>query len=329
MKIGGRCCVPSTVPLSQSIGPTWVGLDSLYTTGEWTGTSPTHSISCWVIGSGRPWLWVRRMVFRKGTLAKFASCPRPRQPGCNSSSMNLSSSLLDIFRTAQAVKHCLTRTVGKVERTIKDHWEWLHSVHCHLDVREVFTQVSRAHTLRALRGTLTTWLATTLTNDFSLSILSFVTFLITLLIPSLILTHGQVVYWPFPFGFPLPFDLPFEEYENPFGPFPCLGPEPSDYFGSPVVVWQKVHLKNNPPWAELLSFAPIFCTHQFLMWVIEFFCSTCTYGFDIVRFLFGDIWATDGILFREYCFEGENSLSSAPNSVSSPKQIGEFALARK
>ena len=32
-------------------------------------------------------------------------------------------------------------------------------------------------------------------------------------------------------------------------------------------------------------------------------------------------------MFREYCFGRENSLSSAANSVSSAKKLGEFALA--
>ena len=38
-------------------------------------------------------------------------------------------------------------------------------------------------------------------------------------------------------------------------------------------------------------------------------------------------WETGGILFREYCAGRENSLSSAPNSVSSAKRLGEFAVA--
>ena len=36
-----------------------------------------------------------------------------------------------------------------------------------------------------------------------------------------------------------------------------------------------------------------------------------------------------GILFREYCFGGENSVSFGANSVSSAKKLGEFALAHK
>ena len=43
----------------------------------------------------------------------------------------------------------------------------------------------------------------------------------------------------------------------------------------------------------------------------------------------GLLWETGGILFREYCFGRENSLSSAPNSVKFREKFGEFALAQR